>query len=186
MPLHVRCRCSRTKVAEVLQRLGQDEAVAATEELGRAEVICEFCGQVYRFDPIEIVAKLVDDPDPQVRREAAIALRFSKSDRMPQLWAQLAKHHDPADRWSLEALGIGAELRWDECLAAWLKQDANWNTAAGRDIVWRSRAKATPALLAKILQTDGLSEQEQARYFRAFDFLTGPEKDQALESLLGL
>ncbi len=54
LPLHVRCRCSRSKVAEVLQRIGQAEAVAATEELGQAEVICEFCGKVYRFDPIEI------------------------------------------------------------------------------------------------------------------------------------
>lgn len=54
MPLHVRCRCSRLKVAEVLQQLGQTEAIAATVELGQAEVICEFCGKVYRFDRIEI------------------------------------------------------------------------------------------------------------------------------------
>ena len=68
LPLHVRCRCSRTKVAEVLQRLGQAEAVAATEELGQAEVICEFCGKVYRFDPIEIAQLFRSDvvaPPPE-------------------------------------------------------------------------------------------------------------------------
>ena len=54
LPLHVRCRCSREKVADVLRRIGREEAVAATADIGHAQVICEFCGKVYRFDPIEI------------------------------------------------------------------------------------------------------------------------------------
>lgn len=54
LPLHVRCRCSRDKVADVLRRIGREEAIAASAEIGHAEVICEFCGKVYRFDPIEI------------------------------------------------------------------------------------------------------------------------------------
>ena len=54
LPLHVRCRCSRDKVADVLRRIGRDDAFAATHELGHAQIICEFCGKVYRFDPIEI------------------------------------------------------------------------------------------------------------------------------------
>ncbi len=54
LPLHVRCRCSHAKVAQVLQQLGQSEAIAATAELGHAEIVCEFCGKIYRFDPIEI------------------------------------------------------------------------------------------------------------------------------------
>lgn len=136
------------------------------------------------LDVIPAVQAVVDDEDASVRREAAIALRFSKSDEMPGLWAKLAAKHDGQDRWYLEALGIGATLRWDECLESYIKTVGDWNTAAGRDVIWRSRAKATPALLAKILQTEGMTEEEQARYFRAFDFLTGPEKDQALESLL--
>ncbi|MEZ6107305.1 MAG: NPCBM/NEW2 domain-containing protein [Pirellulaceae bacterium] len=135
-------------------------------------------------DVIKVVQAVAGDRDPAVRREAAIALRFSNADEMPALWAELAAQHDGKDRWYLEALGIGAALRWDDCLAAYLKRVEDWNTEAGRDVVWRSRAKATPALLAEILKQDGMSEEEQARYFRAFDFLSGPEKDQALESLL--
>jgi molecular chaperone Hsp33 len=54
VPLHVRCRCSRDKVADVLRRIGRDEAFAASHDRGHAEVICEFCGKVYRFDPVEI------------------------------------------------------------------------------------------------------------------------------------
>jgi len=54
LPLHVRCRCSRDKVADVLRRIGRDDAFAATHEHGHAQIVCEFCGRTYRFDPIEI------------------------------------------------------------------------------------------------------------------------------------
>lgn len=53
-PLHVRCRCTRDKVADVLRRIGRVEAVAAVEEAGQAEITCEFCGKLYRFDAIEV------------------------------------------------------------------------------------------------------------------------------------
>ncbi|MCG8584059.1 MAG: dehydrogenase, partial [Pirellulales bacterium] len=132
------------------------------------------------------VAKtLISDPSPQVRREVAIMLRHLDSPTVPNLWAELAAKHDGKDRWYLEALGIGAGDRWDECLAAWQsKVGDRWNTPAGRDIIWRSRAKQTPALLAKIIKSS--KPEEHPRYMRAFDFLSGPEKDAALRSILGL
>ena len=52
--LHFGCSCSRERVAAVLASLGRDEAMAATEQSGQAEVRCEFCGQRYRFTPAEI------------------------------------------------------------------------------------------------------------------------------------
>ena len=51
---------------------------------------------------------------------------------------------------------------------------------------WRSRSKKTPALLAKIISDKTLSASEREHYFRAFDFLTGPEKDAALVQLLSV
>ncbi|MBL9129545.1 MAG: dehydrogenase, partial [Verrucomicrobiales bacterium] len=128
---------------------------------------------------------LVDDPDPQVRRECAIALRHSTAPTAAKQWARLAARHDGKDRWYLEALGIGADKQWDAFLAAYLelRPDA-LDTPAGRDVVWRSRAKATSALLAKILKNPGTPEPEKPRYFRAFDFQTGPEKDAALLEIL--
>ncbi len=136
-------------------------------------------------DITETVGAVLNDSSAAVRREAAICLRFSKSAEMPKQWAQLAKQHTAGDRWSIESLGIGAALRWDECLAEYLKllPDA-LGTPQGRDIIWRSRAKATPELLAKIVKSDKTPEVEKDRYMRAFDFQTGPEKDKALESLL--
>ena len=78
-----------------------------------------------------------------------------------------------------------ADKQWDAYLGAYLKA-ASENvlaTAAGRDIIWRSRSKQTPALLAKILKDPATKEADQPRYLRAFDFLAGPEKEAALKSL---
>jgi hypothetical protein len=93
--------------------------------------------------------------------------------------------HDGKDRWYLEALGISADQQWDAYLGAYLaKASEPWETPAGRDILWRSRAKKTPELLVKIMKAPATKEADQPRYFRAFDFLNGPEKEAALKSLL--
>ena len=140
-----------------------------------------------KLDLAEIVGRMVGDPSPQVRRECLIALRHFDSDQFPGLWAELAVQHDGHDRWYLEALGIGAGDRWEECFAAWrAKVGEAWNTAAGRDIIWRSRSSAAPELLAAIIMDAATGEEEKSRYFRAFDFHEGPEKDAALRSILGL
>jgi putative membrane-bound dehydrogenase-like protein len=131
------------------------------------------------------LAAAASDKSPEVRRELAISLRHSNSPAAAGLWADLAMQHDGKDRWYLEALGIGADKQWDAFLGAYLaKASEPWKTAAGRDILWRSRAKKTPGLLVKIMKDPAIKENEQARYFRALDFLTGPEKDAALKSLL--
>jgi hypothetical protein len=137
------------------------------------------------FSLLECVQLLVHDPSPAVRRECAIALRHHPSPTMPKLWAQLAKQHDGRDRWYLEALGIGADQRWDECLAAWLElAGTDWNSPAGRDILWRSRASQTPGYLAKLIKDPKTTEADRQRYFRAFDFQTGKEKEAALIELV--
>jgi molecular chaperone Hsp33 len=47
------CSCSRERVAQMLRSLGADEVRSIVDEQGQVEVGCEFCGQQYRFDPIE-------------------------------------------------------------------------------------------------------------------------------------
>ncbi|WP_162006712.1 PVC-type heme-binding CxxCH protein [Roseimaritima sediminicola] len=139
------------------------------------------------LDLDQYVTPLLEDPSPQVRRELAVALRHHPSPKVPQLWAALAVQHDGDDRWYLEALGIAAEGRWDECFAAWKKRVGDdWNTPAGRDIVWRSRAEAALPLLVKILQDPATDAAMTDRYMRAFDFHQGEAKQQALRALLGL
>lgn len=131
------------------------------------------------LDLLSLVERLAADPSPRVRRECAIALRGLQSPRAADLWAELAARHDGADRWYLEALGIGADGLWNARLGAWLKRAGPArDTPAGRDIVWRSRADATPDYLARILDGGGLEAEDAARYLRAFDF----QRDSAAKS----
>lgn len=136
-------------------------------------------------DLLEVASMLSKDESPQVRREVLVALRFLKGDAANKLWASLAMKHDGKDRWYLEALGIAADLDWEGRFSAWLGMVGDqWNTPAGRDIVWRSRSRSAPALLAEILLDKNTKEEEQPRYLRAFDYHSGPEKEAALEAIL--
>jgi putative membrane-bound dehydrogenase-like protein len=141
-----------------------------------------------KLNPSTFVQPLLNDPDPAVRRECAIALHHSKTAEAVGLWGELATRHDGQDRWYLEALGIGADQNWDTFLAAYLsKAGDQWNSPAGRDIIWRSRAQKTPELLVKILKDPSTKEEDKPRYLRAFDFQAkSPEKEKALQDLLGL
>jgi hypothetical protein len=139
-----------------------------------------------KLDVIPYVKKLADDSSSQVRRECALTLRGNTSDDAAKLWAELALQYDGKDRWYLEALGISAEKNEDGFFEAWLKKvGEEWNTPAGRDIIWRSRSSQAPAYLARIIADPGTPDSERARYFRAFDFLKGTEKETALLELLG-
>lgn len=122
-------------------------------------------------DLISIVRTLSSDEAPEVRRECLVALREMKtSDEVAQLWATLAKAYEGDDRWYLEALGLAADGRWDECMTAWLRLGEKRESVA-HDIVWRSRGTQTPMQLAVILTHSNISKEEAPRYLRAFDFL---------------
>jgi putative membrane-bound dehydrogenase-like protein len=141
--------------------------------------------RVENKNTIPIIKKLVKDPSPAVRRECAISLYQNKSSEAPELWAELAAQHDGKDRWYLEALGNGARGQEDRFFAAWLdKNGEKIDTAAERDIVWRSRSKQSLPLIVKIISDKNTPESERARFFRALDFIQGPEKDAALLQLI--
>jgi hypothetical protein len=92
----------------------------------------------------EWLAMLMEDDSAMVRREAAVALRDYPREDAPVIWAELAARHRRGDRWYLEALGIAAEGRWNQCLAAWRELVGDqWTSPAGQDIVWRSRGDKT-------------------------------------------
>jgi putative membrane-bound dehydrogenase-like protein len=122
---------------------------------------------------------------PAVLREVAIALRHLKASSKPRFWAELASRHDGSDRWYLEALGIGAGTDWEACLDAWIQLPGDeWTTPAGRDIIWRSRGRQTPGLLAKSVADPSTTADHCPRYLRAFDFQPeSPEKHSALLTL---
>ncbi len=124
------------------------------------------------------------DRTAKLRRELAIFLRGKKDAQSVNAWTRLTQHYGGVDRWELEALGASADGDWDSRLAAYLKAVPNAiATKAGRDIIWRSRATQTPELLVKIISDPSVPTDELPRYFRALDFLTGPEKDAAIQTL---
>jgi len=167
---------------------GQEQAyldAAAADQDPNIRNLALRYARVENKDPIPLVKRLASDSSPAVRRECALSLHRSKSSEAPALWAALAQKHDGQDRWYLEALGIGAVGNENACFDAWLaKAGSNWNTPAGRDIVWRSRASKAPDLIVKIIQDKNTSKAERDRFFRALDFIKGPEKDAALVRLL--
>ncbi|TAE21649.1 MAG: dehydrogenase [Cytophagales bacterium] len=141
---------------------------------------------------IAAVKQLANDASAQVRRECALALHRNNSPEAPALWAQLAAMHDGKDRWYLEALGIGAAGQWDAFYAAYMARMNNERDGAPattnvgfKDIVWRSRTKASVPVLAQLAGDNAVPLNDRLRYFRAFDFNPGAtEKSNALLSIL--
>jgi molecular chaperone Hsp33 len=53
-PVYFRCRCSRERVASMLQGLGEAETRSVLEERGDVEVRCDFCNRAYVFDAVDV------------------------------------------------------------------------------------------------------------------------------------
>ena len=60
------CSCSRERVSRMIKGLGREDVESILAEQNQVEVGCEFCGQQYRFDPIDaatLFTSLVDSND---------------------------------------------------------------------------------------------------------------------------
>ncbi|HXA98883.1 MAG TPA: Hsp33 family molecular chaperone HslO, partial [Steroidobacteraceae bacterium] len=53
-PVYFRCRCSRERVAGMLQGLGETETRSVLAERGEVEVRCDFCNRAYVFDAVDV------------------------------------------------------------------------------------------------------------------------------------
>ena len=53
-PVYFRCRCSRERVAGMLQGLGEAETRAVIAERGKVDVHCDFCNRGYVFDAVDV------------------------------------------------------------------------------------------------------------------------------------
>ncbi len=134
-------------------------------------------------DPTEYIKRLTSDPHPQVRRECALAINHNHTYEALDVWLQLAKQYKGHDRWSVEALSIGAIGQWERIFPAWLaKAGANPElTPAGKDLIWLARTRQAIPYLTKLAADTSVSFKDRLRYFRAFDFFhAGYEKTQAL------
>jgi putative membrane-bound dehydrogenase-like protein len=129
-----------------------------------------------RMEPADYFIKVLNDSSAAVRRELAIALHLDKSAEMPRLWAALAAGYDGNDRWLLEALGIGAHHRWDECFSAYEKRIQATNQAPHPDIVWRARTSSALPMIEKILTAPDLNQAQARRMMRALEYHDDQER----------
>jgi len=179
----------RARALHLLARIKGSEAKYVDQAIADKDAEIRIVGlriaRELKMDVLPLVTRLAKDESAQVRRDCAIALRGNKSPEAAVVWAELAARHKAGDRWELEALGIGAAGQDDACFDAWMKRVGdNWNTPAGREIVWRLRTDKCSPLLAKIITDKNTPPETLWSYFRSFDFIKGPGKERALLGLL--
>lgn len=177
------------RLAEALKDGDADIRVTAVREL-RLAVATGALPPGIKDVPAYLQPLVKAEQDLQVLREYALTLRAVREDTLPPpdkdtlaaVWAALASRHQGADRWYLEALGIGAMGREDRCFNAWLASvDGKWDTPGGRDLVWRIRSTTALEKLATLLADKKADATTLPRYLRSFDFLPdGDAKGQAL------
>jgi len=138
-----------------------------------------------KIDVMNVVKVLLNDKDPQVRRECALALHHNKAPEAASLWVALAKQYDGKDRWYLEALGIGADGQWDNFFAAYKKEvNDPLRSEGSKNIVWRARTDAALPYLSALALASQVALNERLKYFRAFDFNTGTLKSKLLVKMI--
>lgn len=140
---------------------------------------------VYKKSLLATVSTLINDADPQVRRECALALRHNTSAEASKILAQLALKHTASDRWNLEAIGIASDDKSKLFFEDYLKLNKDpLNSPAGKEIVWRTRAEEAIPFLASLASDNSINLKSRLKYFREFDFIKSNEKDKALLNML--
>ena len=126
----------------------------------------------------EVIAKVVKDESPAVRREAAIALRFDASKEASVKWGELATQLK-TDRWAVEAIGIGQDLhseaRWKDGMNIKIGDQTDWQQM----LLLNWRGKSAHAIAGAILpdkqtQEWGLNPtlEDKLRLLRALQLLS--------------
>jgi molecular chaperone Hsp33 len=55
------CSCTREKVGNMLKMLGREEVESVVAELGTVAVNCDFCGQHYEYDKVDVAQLFTSD-----------------------------------------------------------------------------------------------------------------------------
>ena len=130
--------------------------------------------------------RLVRDPSPRC------AAKWRS--RCATTRARAPRRSGPASRSSTTDAIAGTSRRsasrrdrqWDRYFGAWLDRIGDeWNTPAGRDIVWRSRSARALPLLEKLASDQATPVADRLRYFRALDFFPAEARQKSLLALLG-
>ena len=132
----------------------------------------------------ERVAQLAQDPNPQVRREAALMLRgFEPSERV-DIWLTLAEGYDGTDRWYLGALGIASEGAEDELFSALRRKNPEWNAKLG-DLCWVLQAPASRGYLTRIARDRSRPVNDRLRALEALGWQPSADVARTVSAIAG-
>lgn len=70
-PIQFTCRCSRAKVEKMLFSLGKQELQAILQDIGKAEVTCHYCNELYHFTD-EDLKQLIEQHSQQSNIDPSI------------------------------------------------------------------------------------------------------------------
>ena len=132
----------------------------------------------------DVVNHLLSDSSPQVRREAAVALRDSGGEASVQALLELCERYDGSDRWYLEALGLGARGK-ENRLYDRLREiyPERWNSLLGQ-FIWEFRpSRSLPFLLSR-LEDPNLNLQQRSEVLRCLSVMPSLEAGRAVAALL--
>jgi len=178
----------RARALWLMARVGDAKSVFRTAAADRDEHVRATAIRMARQSQLptrDFVPTLLNDSSPVVLRELAIALREDTSKEMPEYWAKLAQRFDGRDRWYLEALGIAATDRWDECLTAFRDLiPFDQASSSQRLIAWRGRGPVAAQMQSKWLVFDKLNSDAILSLLRAVDFLSADQRQVALKPVL--
>lgn len=118
-------------------------------------------------DILSLVDPLLSDPDPQVRREAAVSLQHVDGEAAVEPLVTLAKQYDGRDRWYLEAWAIGARGK-EKSLAARLGEEFSGDfDPKYADFLWQLEADRALPYLSRAARRSSLSVDDRLRALRA-------------------
>ena len=60
-PVEFECACSRSRIGRTLRALGKEELEDILQEQGSIQITCEFCGEQYLFDRVDVETLLSQD-----------------------------------------------------------------------------------------------------------------------------
>ncbi len=128
------------------------------------------------------VAELAEDPDPQVRREAAVMLRALPAGERLATWLRLASGYDGADRWYLAALGIAARGAEDALFRALRSQRPAWDPKTS-DLYRVLQAPASRRYLTSVAGDPAVPADRRVEALDALGWLPGEPVALAVASI---
>jgi putative heme-binding domain-containing protein len=161
-----------------------DEIIAGDDAKRRLTAFRAIRRSGGKVDALPYAKKLATDPDPAVRAEAAMEMRYRSFEEAKDVLIAVAKGFDGKDRSYLESFGLGAGHHTEELWKA-LKEEMkpgapkDWPDTFAR-LTWRLMPKAAISALAERAGEPALTEEARKLAVDSLAFINAKESADAL------